>query len=95
MRRISTPTKILFKSQRRHLALDSFEFMYGRKNFSKLVGISEKVARARLEQLVGYVEEVVSKRASTFRVYRLVKDAFFRNLGQHHSQQIDQKETSI
>lgn len=95
MRRISTsPTKIPLKSQRRHLALDPFEFMYGRKSFSKLAGISEKVARTRLEQLVGlgYVEEVVSKRASTFRVYRLVKDAFCRNLGQHHGQQIDQKE---
>ncbi len=95
MRRISTqPTRIPLKNYCKHLDLDPFEFMFGRSGFSQAAGISEKIVRTRLAQLIGlgYVEEVVNKRASTFRVYRLVKEAFCRNLGQHQGQQIDHEE---
>lgn len=85
MHRISPyPTSIPLKNSHKQLSLDSFEFMYGRNKFSKEAGILEKNARTRLKQLIGlgYVEEVTSKKASNYTVYRLVKEAFKQNSGQ-------------
>lgn len=67
------PTRIPLKELKRHLELEPFEFMFGRFKCSEGAGISSKVARTRLSQLVGlgYVEEVVSKRAS-IRAFKLI-----------------------
>lgn len=89
MRRISPNSKTIpLKNHCKQLLLGPFEFMFGRKNFSKDAGISEKIVRTRLEQLIGlgYVSEVVIKRASTFRVYRLVTESFHQISGQHEGQ---------
>lgn len=89
MRRISTsPKSIPLKNSHKQLSLDAFEFMYGRKKFSKEAGISEKNARTRLSQLIGlgYIEEVLSKRASTYTVYKIVTTAFYQTHGQHSGQ---------
>ncbi len=94
MRRISPyPKSIPLKNNYKHLSLNSFEFMYGRKNFSKEAGISEKNARTRLNQLIGlgYVEEVVSKKASSYTVYRLAVDSFCQISGQLHGQEMEQQ----
>jgi hypothetical protein len=93
IKRISLhPQKIPLKNSGKHLILEPFEFMYGREKCAQDAGISLKNARTRLGQLIGlgYVQEVASKRASTYSVYRLVTEAFRQQEGQHIGQQSGQ-----
>lgn len=93
IKRISLhPQKIPLKNSGKHLILEPFEFMYGREKCAQDAGISLKNARTRLGQLIGlgYVQEVASKRASTYSVYRLVIEAFRQHEGQHIGQQSGQ-----
>lgn len=95
MKRVSTnQQRIPLKNCSRHLLLDPFEFMYGRKKCVEDTGISDKNARSRLKQLIGlgYIAEVASKRTSTFSVYRIVTEAFRQNEGQHIGQQLDSQQ---
>jgi hypothetical protein len=95
MRRISPSSKTIpLKNHCKQLLLGPFEFMFGRDSFSKDAGISEKIVRTRLKQLIGlgYVAEVVEKRASSFRVYRVVTESFHQISGQHEGQLMVKKE---
>lgn len=85
----SSPTLIRLKKGGRQVHLSPFEFMYGRESCASQIGVSEKMVRGRLNQLIslGFLEKEASKTASTFTVYRLVTENLGENKGQHLGQQ--------
>jgi len=73
----------------REIQLDPFEFIFGRKKIAKLLGISEKKARLRMDKIRAstMVMETASKRASTYTVYKWSTEHFSENEGQQKGQQ--------
>lgn len=82
------PTKVPLKDCKMVLFLEPWEFMFGRNKCAENARITPKNARTRLSQLIGlgYIEEVSSKRANKYTVYKLVVTAFRQNAGQQKIQ---------